>query len=143
MALGLVDALEFEGFQVLHASKGRDAIERACLHGAPTYPTPATMAFRAWPRVTGNLDLDVSGAPGNAFAVVLALNQSQVQVPPFGWVFLAPPWLVLGAGQVGPGGIGTLTTPMAFTAPVVGLELFGQGVSGPTLTNLVRFRVLP
>ena len=29
LALGLVDALEFEGFRVLHAARGTDAIDQA------------------------------------------------------------------------------------------------------------------
>jgi DNA-binding response OmpR family regulator len=32
LALGLVDALEFEGFKVLHASRGSDAIDQAKRH---------------------------------------------------------------------------------------------------------------
>src|SRR5690349_11259886 len=32
LAMGLVDALEFEGFKVLHADRGQDAIDKAHKH---------------------------------------------------------------------------------------------------------------
>ncbi len=128
---------------VIATAEGRDAIAGAVVGGAAN-PSAATLAFQAWPRIGGTLDLVIDGAPSAAFVAALSTDAAMAEVAPFGWLLLLPPLFPAGSGQLEPlTGQATLSYAVAPSPSLVGLEVFGQALVGSGLTNRIRFQLLP
>lgn len=122
---------------------GRDAIVRALLGGVACVGTTGTLEVSAWPHLGGSLDLRVHGPAGAPFAIALGFATTMLEAPSIGWLFVAPPHILLGLGAIDATGQATVLWPFPSDPGLIGLELFDQAIAGSCVTNMTRAVVLP
>ncbi len=122
---------------------GREAIERTVLAGAASFGAPVAVDVPVWPSGGGPLDLHLRGRAGAPYAAVAALNQSTMTLPPFGWLFLAPPWAPIAGGVLDAAGRSVVSLPGSPLTPLIGIDVYVQALVGTILSNGVHVRVQP